>query len=92
MDFLIGWFVCLFLPKAGGAVDTQRRGTQPGTAEDPQGDGVQEDQGAGLRGLRHRLQGIHPHSITVPTTISAIALAATNKERAFVKLEHSIEH
>lgn len=42
---------------AGGAADSERRGSEPGAAEDPEGDRVQEDPGARIRSLRDRLQG-----------------------------------
>jgi len=42
---------------AGGAIDPEWSGPQPGAAEDPEGDRVQEGQGARLGSLWDRLQG-----------------------------------
>lgn len=42
---------------ARGASDAQRRSSQPSSLEDPKGNRIQEGQGAGLRSVRHRVQG-----------------------------------
>ena len=42
---------------ARGASDAQRRSSQPSSLEDPKGNRIQEGQGAGLRSIRHRVQG-----------------------------------
>ena len=43
------------VPPAGWASDSERRGTEPGAAADPERAGVQENQSAGVRGVWHSL-------------------------------------